>query len=274
MTDSAPLAGARIVLTAHRRAQEMTDALVRRGAEVVVAPVLGTVPHADDAELAARTVEVIADPVDVVVVTTGVGFSGWLAAADGAGTGGELRSALASARFVARGPKGAGQIRAAGFAADFVAESETHEEVRDHLLAAGVEGLRVAVQHHGSGSDGLDTAFREAGATVIPVVVYRAVPSPDPAALEAGLRAVADRAVHAVIFTTAPGAREFLHAAGRLGLHEAVVAGFEPAGPVIAATVGPVTAAPLEEAGITPLVPGRYRTGAMLRDLTARLASS
>lgn len=274
MTDSVSLTGIRIVVTAHRRAREMTDALVRKGAEVVPAPVLGTIPHADDAELAARTVEVIADPVDVVVVTTGVGFAGWLAAADDAGTGADLRSALASARFVARGPKGQGQIRAAGFTAEFVAKSETHEQVRDHLLATGVEGLRIAVQHHGSGSDGLDEAFREAGATVIPVVVYRAGPSPDPAALEAGLRAVADRAVDAVIFTTAPGAREFLDAADRLGLREAVVAAFEPAGPVIAATVGPVTAAPLDEVGITPLVPERYRTGAMLKDLTARLAPS
>jgi hypothetical protein len=40
-----------------------------------------------------------------------------------------------------------------------------------------VSGLRIAVQHHGSGADGLDEAFAEAGATVSSVVVYSWGPS-------------------------------------------------------------------------------------------------
>lgn len=273
MDTSLPLAGHRIVVTAHRKSLEMATSLVRRGAEVLTAPVLSTLAHADDADLAARTAEVVDRPVDLVVVTTGVGFAGWMAAADEAGRGEALRAALGSARFVARGPKGRGQIQAAGFTCEFVAQSETHEEVRDHLIASGVAGLRVAVQHHGAGSDGLDEALRQAGAEVVPVVVYRWGPSPAPEAVEQALHEVAAREVDAVIFTAAPGAKAFLAAAERLGLLEAVVAAFAPSGPVIAATVGPVTAAPLAELGIDALVPQRYRTGAMLRELTDLLTA-
>lgn len=272
MTDSTPLAGTRVVVTAHRKSAEMADSLARRGAEVIHAPVLATVPLTDDADLAAATAAVIADPVDVLVVTTGVGFTGWLKAAEASGTAEQLRETLGSARLVARGPKGRGQIQAAGLTCEYVSESETHEEVRDYLLARGVDGLRVAVQHHGAGSDGLDEAFRRAGATVVPVVVYRWGPSPDPVGLEAGLRAVAAQKADAVIFTAAPGSQAFLDGAAQLGIRDDVVAAFEPTGPVIAATVGPVTAAPLEAEGIAALVPDRYRTGAMMKDLTARLS--
>jgi uroporphyrinogen-III synthase len=36
----------------------------------------------------------------------------------------------------------------------------------------------------------------------------------------------------------------------------------------LAATVGPVTAAPLQELGLEPLLPERFRRGAMLKELT------
>jgi len=36
----------------------------------------------------------------------------------------------------------------------------------------------------------------------------------------------------------------------------------------LAATVGPVTAAPLQELRLEPLVPERFRRGAMLKQLT------
>ena len=70
----------------------------------------------------------------------------------------------ARARLIARGPKARGAIEAAGLTADWVATSETAAEIQQFLLAEGVVGLRIAVQHHGSGADGLDEAFAEAGA--------------------------------------------------------------------------------------------------------------
>jgi uroporphyrinogen-III synthase len=58
--------------------------------------------------------------------------------------------------------------------------------------------------------------------------------------------------------------------AEELGLHEELLAAFR--GGMLAATVGPVTAAPLEELGLSPLVPERFRMGAMLKQLTEALS--
>lgn len=267
------LGGFRILVTAHRRAAELGAALTRRGAEVLHAPVLSIVPHVDDDELLARTEDLLADPPDVVVVTTGVGFRGWIEAADAAGRAADLHRVLEGARIVARGPKARGAIQAAGLVADWVAESETSAEIRDLLLSEGVDGVRIAVQHHGAGADGLDEALSAAGAVVRPLVVYRWGPAPDPEAVSRGLADVAARRVDAVVFTSAPGAHAFLVAAADAGLTDDVLAALEPRGPVLAAAVGPVTAAPLEAVGVEPLVPDRYRMGALVREVVAELSA-
>ncbi|WP_426565589.1 uroporphyrinogen-III synthase [Angustibacter sp. McL0619] len=267
-----PLAGCTVVVTAERRAAELGAALDRRGAEVVHAPVLSMVSHVDDETLLSRTREVLERRPDVVVVTTGVGFRGWLEAATAAGLADPLLEVLGDARLVARGPKAVGAIHAAGLAADWVAESETSAEIQDLLLLEGVSGLRVAVQHHGAGADGLDDALAAAGAQVTSLVVYRWGPPPDPAAVVASVHTVADRQADAVVFTSAPGTWAWLEAARTQGRLDDVVSACT-SGAVIAAAVGPVTAQPLRDAGIEPVVPDRYRLGALVHSLTSALVA-
>jgi uroporphyrinogen-III synthase len=266
------MAGCTVLITADRRSAELAAALGRRGAQVRHAPVLSIVPHVDDEALLAATRALLDDPPDVVVATTGIGFRGWIEAADVAGVAEPLLSRLARARLVARGPKARGAIQAAGLAADWVADSETAAEVTDWLLTDGVDGLHVAVQHHGAGSDGIDEALRAAGARVTPILVYRWGPAPDAAAVDASVRAVADGEVDAVVFTSAPGAHAWLEAARRLGVLDDVVSATRRLG-VVAAAVGPVTAGPLVDAGIEPLVPERGRLGALVRTLVAHYAA-
>jgi len=264
------LTGCRVVLTAKRRASELAAALERRGADVIQAPVLSIVPHVDDEVLLAQTRALLEDPPDVVVATTGVGFRGWMEAADAAGCVHDLLAVLRSSRLIARGPKAQGAIHGAGLTADWVAESETAAELKELFDVEGVAGLHVAVQHHGSGSDGIDELLLELGARVTSLVVYRWGPSPDPGAVVRAVGLVASADVDAVAFTSAPGVVEFLAACDREGAREAVLAAL--AGPVLPATVGPVTAAPLVELGLQPLVPDRYRMGALVRELSVALA--
>lgn len=265
-----PLLGTTILLTAHRRAAELGTALERRGAEVRYAPVMSIVSHTDDAELVEQTRRLIADPPDVVVATTGVGFRGWLEAADAAGVAPQLLDMLSRARLVARGPKAQGAIHGAGLTADWVAQSETSTEIKELFRLEGVAGLHVAVQHHGAGSDGIDDLLTELGARVTSLVVYRWGPPPDADVVDAAVAEVADGGVDCVVFTSAPGATAFLSAADNLGRRQPVVAAMR--GPVLAAAVGPVTAVPLVEAGIEPLIPDRYRMGALVRAITATLS--
>lgn len=263
-TLSAALDGCTIVIAVDRRSSELAAALERHGAVVRHAPALTIVPHIDDEALISATRRLIAEPPDVVVATTGVGFRGWIEAADEAGLAEELLMALGRAQIVARGPKARGAIQQAGLTADWVAESETSAELGEFLLAEGVAGRRVAVQHHGSGADGLDELFTRAGAEVVSLTVYRWGPPPDPAAVSRSAAAAAAGEVDAVLFTSAPGAAEWLAAAAREGALDRIVAG-AASGQVLMAAVGPITAGPLVDVGIEPLIAERGRLGSLVR---------
>ncbi|MBI4939153.1 MAG: uroporphyrinogen-III synthase, partial [Actinobacteria bacterium] len=106
-----PLAGFTIVLTSDRRSEEFAASFTRRGASVVRAPILRIVPTGEDAELEAATRRVVEAPPDDVVVTTAIGFRGWVESADAHGQADDLLRVLGNARILARGPKGRGAIR-------------------------------------------------------------------------------------------------------------------------------------------------------------------
>ena len=81
--EALPLAGFTIGITAARRAEEFAALLERRGAEVMAAPTIRILPLVDDTELEQVTETIIADPPELMVATTGIGFRGWVEAADG-----------------------------------------------------------------------------------------------------------------------------------------------------------------------------------------------
>jgi uroporphyrinogen-III synthase len=266
------LAGCTIVVTADRRAQELGAALERRGAVVRHAPALSMIPHADDEELRAATERLLDQPPDVVVVTTGIGFRAWLDAADAHGLAGDLLVVLERARLIARGPKARGAIQAAGLVPDWVTESETSAEISDVLLREGPSGLRIAVQMHGAGADGLEKDLAVAGADVVPLTVYRWGPAPDPRALESSASAAACGDVDVVAFTSAPGAEAWLATAEELPCWGGIAARFA-SGDLVAAAVGEITARPLVRRGIEPVIPDRGRLGALIRELIAHFGS-
>lgn len=261
---SAALGGCTIVIAVDRRSTELATALERHGASVRHAPALSIVSHIDDEALMSATRRLIALPPDIVVVTTGVGFRGWMEAADEAGLLDDLQAAFTGAQIVARGPKARGAIQQAGLTADWVAESETSSELGEFLLAEGVAGRRIAVQHHGSGADGLDELFTGGGADVVSLTVYRWGPPPDPAQVARSVIATAQGEVDAVLFTSAPGAAEWLATARREDALDAIVERARRRRLLLAA-VGPITAAPLISAGADPLVAERGRLGSLVR---------
>ena len=154
------------------------------------------------------TREILADPADAVVVTTAIGFRGWLDAADAAGLAEDLLAVLDGAASSPAGPRPAGPCRPPGCVADWVAESETSAEIADFLLAEGVAGARIAVQHHGAGDDGSTTADRRAGPSCRGGLPLGSAARPRRGR---GLRAAGcGRLLDAVVFTSAPGASAWL----------------------------------------------------------------
>jgi uroporphyrinogen-III synthase len=261
------LSGFTIGVTADRRRDELASLLERRGARVVLAPALRIVPIADDTELRAATRACLDTPPDIVMANTGIGMRGWLEAAEGWGLGEPLRTVLAGAYMVARGPKARGAIRAAGLQDQWSPDSESCEEVVAHLTAHGVAGKTVAMQLHGDRQPECSDALEAAGARVIEVPVYRWAPPTDPAPLHRLVDLISGRLVDAVTFTSAPAVSALLRAAGPST--DSVLEALR--GDVLAACVGPVTAAPLRRHDIPVLAPARARLGAMVRTLVDEL---
>lgn len=276
MTTRAPLspalAGCTIVVAADRRAGDLVTALERRGGQVYRAPALSIIPNEDNEDLLGRTRDLIADPPDIVIVTTGVGFRGWIDAAHENDLAEELSTALTGAQFVARGPKAHGAIQQAGFTADWVAESETSAEVAEYLTAEGVAGRRIAIQHHGAGADGLDTLLADLGADIVSITVYRWGPPPDPQIVHRSVVQAGSGEVDAVLFTSAPGAAEWVRAAIRADTLDAIRRRAE-AGRLLLAAVGPITAAPLRSAELNTMLAARGRLGSLVRCVVDHFAS-
>ncbi|MGU3431498.1 uroporphyrinogen-III synthase [Actinomycetes bacterium M1A6_2h] len=269
-----PLAGYTVGVTAARRADEFATLLARRGASVVHAPAIRIIPLADDTELERVTREIVDAPPDIAVATTGIGFRGWIEAADGWGRAEELVSALGATRLLARGPKAKGAIRAADLREEWSPASESSAEVLDHLLEEGVEGKRVAVQLHGATTEwepipDFCEVLRCAGAAVIPVPVYRWTPPTDQAPMDRMIESMIAGDLDAVTFTSAPAVASMLMRAKSNGVLEPFLQSMR--GRVLAACVGPVTAAPLEALSVATTAPTRARLGALARHVTDEL---
>jgi uroporphyrinogen-III synthase len=262
-----PLAGFTVGVTAARRADELSALLERKGAVVVHAPALRIVPLPDDAELEAATRSLVAEPPDLAVATTGIGFRGWVEAAEGWGLGDQLLDALGKATVLCRGPKARGAVRAAGLVDAWSPASESSAEVLEHLLDKGVEGSRIAVQLHGEPLPDMVEALECAGAEVVQVPVYRWVAPTDIAPLDRLTDIVLAGGIDAVTFTSAPAAASMLARAAERGLDGALVDTFRRS--VLVVCVGPVTAAPLEACEVPTVQPNRSRLGAMVRTLEA-----
>ncbi|MFD4542768.1 uroporphyrinogen-III synthase [Streptomyces bauhiniae] len=266
---AAELTGFTVGVTAARRREELTALLRRRGARVMEAPALRIVPLEDDAALRAATERCLAAPLDYVVATTGVGWRGWMSAAEGWGYGAALTAACREAEVLSRGPKATGAVRACGTTETYSPASEAVDELRTWLLARDLRGRRVAVQEHGAPLPGLASALRERGAEVVEVPVYRWAPPLDPEPVRRLAEATARGDVHALLFTSAPAITSFLEHAEAAGKYETVLARLRT--DVLPLCVGAVCARPLLEVGAGPVWPERGRLGAMVHLLTATL---
>ncbi|WP_329051792.1 uroporphyrinogen-III synthase [Amycolatopsis sp. NBC_01488] len=263
------LSGIAIGVTAERRADEFIGALERHGAEVRHAPTITIVPLNSDFKLKAATLKLATAPVDFTVVTTGAGFRGWLDAADGWSLRSPLLERLRTSHIYARGPKAVGAVRGAGLRESFSAASESNAELFGALAEAAIDGARVAVQLHGTPLPEHTAQLIAAGASLVELQPYRWFSPPDVRPVHALIDAAVAGELGALAFTSAPAAANFLTLAREYGRYESLLAALR--GPVVVACVGPVTAAPLEEAGIETLLPERQRLGALVKLLVTTL---
>lgn len=177
------LHGCTVAITADRRWDEQTQLLERRGARVIHGPTIRTLPLGDEERLRQATLDVIAEPPDIVVFTTGLGVRSWLAGAESLGLGDELVEALHPALVLARGSKAVGAAMTAGIDVDWCTPNARNRELIGHLAAelsagrlprgVGRDRPRVAVQLDGSPDEWMGSVVTDLGFDVVAVPVYR-----------------------------------------------------------------------------------------------------
>lgn len=263
------MTGARVGITAHRRAEEQARLVTSLGG----VPVMGRSLEADvprrvsafDEELRAA----LAGPVDVAVFLTGVGVRLTLQAAARTGLEELLRDRLEHAVVIARGAKPRRELRRLGLRIDWTAEPASTLLIRDRLLREGPDGRRIVVQAFAEPPHAL-TAPLEARGAVCPVLNPYVLGWPqDQAPARRLARSAADGALDAIAFTTARAGQHFLAIAETAGID---ARDLQRGGALIAA-VGPVTRAALESEGLpVHLVADPPRMGTMYRMLASALA--
>lgn len=273
VADVRPLLGFTVAVTADRRSAEQIELFTRRGARVLHGPTMATQYLDDEVALRRATDEVLAQPPDVVIATTGIGLRAWFEAAQAWGMADSLLGVLRSARLVARGVKAAAVARQWGLEVALQPESERLVDAVALLLVDGVAGLRIVVQEHGAPTEGAAADLRAAGAEVVPVPVYRWRLPDDPAPALRLVDAVLAGEVDAVTFTSAPAVTNLFTLADLHDRGDRLRTAFNTRG-VIAGCVGSVCAdAALDEGVRDPVFPDVGRLGLLVRAVADELVN-
>ncbi len=270
-----PLLGRTVAITAERRSEDQARLFRARGATVLHAPTMHTVDLSGDDDLRRCTEGVIARPPRWTVATTGFGMRLWFEAADGWGCGDALVEALAASRVVARGTKARSACRQRGLEVEWSAPKESMPEVVTWLRdQPAMADATVAVQLFDPEDHPSTEELRAVAADVVEVPVYRWRRPSDPGPAIELARAIAERRVDAVTFTSQPAVRFLIELADEAGVRDAMVEALND-GSVLPVCVGPVCAAAGEDAGITTMVwPEPFRLVPMVELATRRLAAA
>lgn len=271
--DAAPrLAGRTVAVTAERRSTEQVDLLENRGATVVHVPTLHTVDLRDDAGLRARTAEVIAEPPEWTVATTGFGMKLWFEAADAWGLGEALVDAIGRSKVVARGPKARSACRARGLDVMWQAPEESMAAVVQWLGAQeDVVGARLVLQLFDAGDQPALAAVAALTGKVVEVPLYRWQRPDDEASVLDLVRRIIVGEIDAVTFTSQPALRFLVDIAAGAGLADELVAACND-GRTLPVCIGPVCAEAAVDAGITTSIwPEPWRLVPMVKLVEARL---
>ena len=258
------LLGHVVAVTGHRRSEELAAHLRSFGAIVLLGPMLHTKPISDDdTQLHAVTAAIIARPPDYLVATTGIGIRSWMNAAATWGVRSELLDALRATKVLARGPKVVGAVYEAGLDVFFVDPSGHTMSMIEHLEEQSLDGANVVIQLPGDDMAHAERRLREAGAEVTSVAVYDWTWPEDLTAPRRLVRAIAERRVSAVTFTSRPAVRNFAALATEEGIKDEVDAALSD---MVCVCVGSVTAEELRRlTGALPCQPDDAMLGMMVQ---------
>jgi uroporphyrinogen-III synthase len=262
------LHGRRVVAFESRRAAEMAELIRRHGGEPLVVPSVREVPLSEHGAVFDYVRRLDAGEIDVVILMTGGGLRMLAEVVANEWPRERLATALRRATLVARGLKPVAVLRELGLQPDVTApEPNTWREILTTLDAQlPVAGKRVAVQEYGVTNPQLIDGLTARGAEVVRVSIYRWTLPDDVGPLRDAIRAVCERRIDVVLFTSATQVYHLFQVAGADA--DALRAGFQT---VLIASIGPICSEALHEHGLAPdLEPEHAKMGQLVREAALR----
>lgn len=230
--DSPPLDGWRVLVTrARAQANQLSDALRERGAEVIELPAIEIVPAATE-PLDAAVAQL--GTYDWIVFTSVNGVDAFVGRMAACGVPADALNQI-QVGVIGRGTER--RLCEQGVEVDFVPEQFVAESVVEGLVARGVAAQRVLLPRAEIARDVLPDGLRAAGATVDVVTAYRTV-----------LPNIVDDTVIDLLRAGVIDAATFASPSTVRNVVE-LLGGPLPASVVIA-SIGPITAAALQECGL------------------------
>ena len=264
----------RVLILESRRAKEMASIVSSYGGQPISAPSMREVPLESNPEAIAFADALERGEFDLVVLLTGVGTRALVAVVERVrGSRESFVRALAQTKVVARGPKPVAVLRELDVPVWLTApEPNTWREVLSALDGKNGElslaGRRVAVQEYGAANPDLLSGLEARGARVTRVPVYQWALPDDLGPLESGVRAIVDRHIDVVLFTTATQVVHLLKVSETMGVRDALRDGLKSC---VVASIGPTTSEEMREQGIEPdLEPTHPRMGFLVREAAER----
>lgn len=233
-----------------RLAGAMADLISRQGGISISAPAVREIPLAENPEALEFARELLAGRIDLVVLLTGVGIRALLAAVEGTYPRAEFLAALSRIPTIVRGLKPQAVLRELGVPITLaVPDPNTWREILSAVDDAAIplQGRRVAVQEYGRSNPELVAGLMARGASVMQVSVYRWALPEDCGPLRRAIKAIIEREVDLVLFTTAVQVNHLLQVAAEEGMEESLRAGLRD---TVVASIGPTCSRALREHGL------------------------
>ena len=265
--EQSPLRDLRVAAFESRRTAELVGLIQKTGATPMVSPSMREVPLGDSPDVLDFAKQLITGQIDVVILTTGVGFQHLLTSIERHLDRQRFLDSLGDVVTIARGPKSTAALRAVGIAPTHqVPEPNTWRQVLATLdQQAPVMNQRVAIQEYGIPNASLVAGLEARGAQVLSVKVYDWALPEDTRPLEENVRAIAAGDVDIVLFTSAYQIHNVMLVAQQLGVEARLRAQILR---MVVGSVGPSTSQMLQEHSVPiDIEPVHPRMGQLVRDV-------
>lgn len=248
MTAKQSFAGRRIALPETRELDLFADMVEKRGAATLRCPLVGIFDAPDPEPIEGWIHHCIDGDYDDLILLTGEGLRRLKGFAERAGLLEDFTAALGKLRTVTRGPKPARELRKLGLTPGIAAVEPTTAGIIKSLESEDLNGRHVAVQLYGENPNRPLVDFLEkAGAEVSPVAPYIYADAADKDRVVELIKALKNREVDAITFTSSPQIDRLFSVAKSEALTDDLKSGLEQC---CVAAVGPLVADALKNAGV------------------------